>query len=40
MAQADLMDKIVALAKRRGFIFQSPKFTAALMALGLRPFWC
>jgi len=30
MAQADLMDKIVALAKRRGFIFQSSEIYGGL----------
>ena len=30
MAQADLMDKVVALAKRRGFIFQSSEIYGGL----------
>ena len=30
MAQADLMEKVVALAKRRGFIFQSSEIYGGL----------
>ena len=32
-----LMEKIVSLAKRRGFIFQSSRYMEVKLMLGLRP---